>query len=86
MILTVAIMPPAASCRWSGTVATVRILGQMFSMGIVTLVLAVVMGRVQITPETHAGFVTSMETTFVVFAALCLGGIFASLARGRIRP
>jgi EmrB/QacA subfamily drug resistance transporter len=69
----------------SGTVSTMRLLGQMFSMGIVTLVFAVTIGRVQITPEAHGALVSSMHTAFVIFAVLCFAGIFASLARGKIR-
>jgi len=69
----------------SGTVSTMRLLGQMFSMGIVTLVLAVHMGTVRITPEVHGALVASMHTAFVIFSVLCFAGIFASLARGRIR-
>jgi EmrB/QacA subfamily drug resistance transporter len=69
----------------SGTVSTMRILGQMFSMGIVTLIFAVTIGRVQITPENHGALVASMQAAFVIFAVLCFGGIFASLARGKIR-
>ena len=69
----------------SGTVSTMRILGQMFSMGIVTLIFAVTIGRVQITPENHGALVQSMQAAFVIFAVLCFGGIFASLARGKIR-
>lgn len=70
----------------SGTVGTMRLLGQMFSMGIVTLVLAVHVGRVPITPANHGQFLAGMRTAFAVFAALCVAGIFASLARGRMRP
>ena len=69
----------------SGTVGTMRLLGQMFSMGIATLIFAVYIGRIQITPETHDQFLTAARVAFVVFAALCFVGIFASLARGKMR-
>jgi MFS family permease len=69
----------------SGTVGTMRLLGQMFSMGIATLIFAIYIGRIQITPETHDQFLTAVRVAFIVFAALCFVGIFASLARGRIR-
>jgi MFS family permease len=68
----------------SGTVSTMRILGQVFSMGIVTFVLAIILGRVPVTPAVHDGLVHSMRITFTIFAGLCFLGIFASLARGRI--
>lgn len=69
----------------SGTVGTMRLLGQMFSMGIVTLILALHFGRTRIEDADPARFGACMRTAFVVFAALCGAGIFASLARGRIR-
>jgi MFS family permease len=69
----------------SGMLGTMRLIGQMLSMGIATLLFALYIGRVEITPELYPLFLTSTKTAFVVFAALCVGGIFASLARGRIR-
>jgi len=62
-----------------------RLTGQMLSMGIVMIILAIYIGRVQITPEYYTSFLTSARVAFIVFAALCFGGIFASLARGRVR-
>jgi EmrB/QacA subfamily drug resistance transporter len=69
----------------SGMVGTMRLIGQMLSMGIAMLVLAVYLGRVQITPEYYPLFMTSMKTIFILFALLCFAGVFASLARGRVR-
>ncbi len=68
----------------SATMATMRQLGMMFSMGIAMLLFALYIGRVQITPEYHALFLQSVRAAFVVFALFCFGGIFASLARGKI--
>jgi EmrB/QacA subfamily drug resistance transporter len=68
----------------SGMVATMRMLGQMFSMGVAMLLLAVFVGRVQIAPDQHDRMLVVMRTAFAVFALLCLGGVFASLARGRL--
>ena len=69
----------------SATLATSRQIGLVFSMGIAMLMFALYMGRVQITPEYYPLFQQSMKTCFIIFAALCFGGIFASLARGRVR-
>ncbi|MCE5248727.1 MFS transporter [bacterium] len=69
----------------SATVGTMRLTGQMLSMGIAMLVLAVHVGNVKITPENHPLFLISMKTVFILFAALCFGGIFASLSRGNVR-
>jgi len=68
----------------AGTVATMRMVGQMLSMGVAMLLLALFVGRVRITPTQHAGLLPAMKVTFAVFALLCLGGVFASLARGRL--
>ena len=70
----------------SATVATMRLVGMMFSMGIALLIFAVYLGRVQITPEYHALFLKAMKTAIIIFAFLCFGGVFASLARGKARP
>jgi MFS family permease len=69
----------------SGMVGTMRLIGQMLSMGIATLLFALYLGRVEITPEVYPLFLTAMRSAFAIFAALCVGGIFASLSRGRIR-
>ncbi|MGQ9625907.1 MAG: MFS transporter [Anaerolineae bacterium] len=66
----------------SATLGTMRLTGQMFSMGIAMLIFAIYIGKVQITPEYYPNFLTSVKTAFIIFAALCFGGIFASLARG----
>ena len=69
----------------SATVATMRQIGMMLSMGIAMLIFAIYIGRVEITPEYYPVFVKSLKIAFVIFTALCFGGIFASLARGKMR-
>jgi EmrB/QacA subfamily drug resistance transporter len=69
----------------SGMLATMRLIGQNLSMGITILLFALVMGRVQITPEYYPLFLKSMQIIFIISAVLCFGGVFASLARGRTR-
>jgi MFS family permease len=69
----------------AGTQGTMRLIGQVFSMGIVTLVFSLIIGQVEIKPEYYAGFMTSVQIDFVVLSALCLGGVFASLSRGKLR-
>jgi EmrB/QacA subfamily drug resistance transporter len=70
----------------SATLATMRQVGMVLSMGIAMLMFALYdVGRVQITPEYHLLFQQSMKTSFIIFAILCFGGIFASLARGKVR-
>lgn len=69
----------------SATLATMRQVGMTFSMGIVMLLFAVYLGRVEITPEYHPLFLSSVKTAFIIFTTLCSAGIFISLARGNIR-
>jgi MFS family permease len=69
----------------SATLGTMRGVGMAISMGVAMLMFALYMGRVQITPECYPLFQQSMKTCFIIFAVLCFGGIFASLARGKVR-
>ena len=69
----------------SATLATMRQVGMVLSMGIAMLMFTLYIGRVQITPEYYPLFQQSMNTAFIIFAILCFGGIFASLARGKVR-
>jgi EmrB/QacA subfamily drug resistance transporter len=69
----------------SAVVATMRQIGMVLSMGVAMLMFALYMGRVQITPEYYSLFQQSMKTAFIIFAILCFGGIFVSLARGKVR-
>ena len=70
----------------AGTVGTMRVSGQVFSMGIVTVLLAVYLGSAAITPESIPQFITTARYSYAIFAVLCTIGVFASLARGRVRP
>ena len=68
----------------AGTIGTMRLIGQMLSMGIATLIFTIYIGRVQITPEYYLAFLKSVKTAFLVFSCLSFGGVFASMARGRV--
>jgi EmrB/QacA subfamily drug resistance transporter len=69
----------------SATVGTMRLIGQVLSMGIATLSIAIIVGPVEITPAYYEAFLRSVNISFFIFAGLCLIGIFASAARGRMR-
>ena len=69
----------------SATLGTMRMVGQMFSMGIAMLIFSIYIGKVQIAPQHYVLFLKSVKTSFMVLAILCFGGIFASLARGKVR-
>lgn len=67
----------------SGTLATMRQVGQTLSMGFAMMVLALYVGPVQITPPLFPAFMSSLTAIFIFFALLCLVGMAASLARGK---
>ncbi len=69
----------------SAMLATMRLMGQMFSQGIVTLLFALYIGRVEIAPENYPLFMTAARAAFGIFAVLCGFGVLASMARGKIR-
>jgi EmrB/QacA subfamily drug resistance transporter len=69
----------------SATLATMRQVGMVLSMAIAMLMFSLYIGNVQIAPDYYPLFQESMKMSFIIFAALCFGGIFASLARGRVR-
>jgi MFS family permease len=67
----------------SATLATMRLTGQLLSMGIVMSLLSTNLGKASIAPENYQNFLAGNKTTFIISAAICFGGIFASLARGK---
>ena len=66
-------------------VSTMRQVGMMFSMGIVMMILALLLGNAEISPENQIAFVRGLRISIAVFAVMCFGGIFASLARGKLK-
>ncbi len=70
----------------SGMMGTMRLTGQMFSMGAVMAILSVFhIAGVMITPAYHASLLQTTRTAFTVFALFSFAGVFASLARGKSR-
>jgi MFS family permease len=69
----------------SGILGTMRVLGQNMSMGIVMMVLALYVGGRQVGPATQPEFLHSLRVVFWIFSGLGVVGVFASLARGRVR-
>ena len=78
-------VPPKVYGVASAIMNSMRNFGQMFSMGISMMVLAVMMGSVVVTKANVPQFVTSTQIAFGVFAILCLIGVFTSLSRGKVR-
>jgi hypothetical protein len=57
----------------------------VLSLAIVQLIFALIIGQAVVTPESPELFMQSNLLAFSLFAALCFVGIFASLARGKVR-
>jgi EmrB/QacA subfamily drug resistance transporter len=68
----------------SGTLGTMRLTGQVLSMGMAMLIFAVHIGHAQITPEYFPLLLQSTKSAFILFGILCSGGTLASLARGKV--
>ncbi|MFO7924492.1 MAG: MFS transporter [Bacteroidales bacterium] len=68
----------------SGTMGTMRLLGQMFSMGIIMLIFSLFIGREPVTGLNADAFVQSIRMAFWLFFILCFFGVFASYARGKM--
>lgn len=69
----------------SGTVATMRLLGQMTSMSIAMVVFSIFIGREEIAPVNYDLFLHGVNVCFTISATLCVVGIFFSFFRGKLR-
>jgi Arabinose efflux permease len=67
----------------SATASTMRLSGQVLSFGIVILIFSLLIGKVQITPDTYFNLLGSIQVAFKVFAVACFIGIFTT-AYGKI--
>jgi len=65
----------------SGTIGTMRLIGQMSSMGIAMMIFSFFLGKEKINPTNYTEFIISIRTAFLIFAVLCFIGVFFSLAR-----
>jgi hypothetical protein len=63
----------------SGILGTMRMTGQMFSMGMTMLIFAVLIGRVQITPEYYPFFLKSVKVAFAFLQLFALGAYLRRL-------
>ena len=69
----------------SASVGTMRLVGQVLSLGIATMFIAVYVGSAEMSSELAHEFMRAFQPGFVVFSIMCFAGVFASLARGRVR-
>ncbi|MBM2815735.1 MAG: drug resistance transporter, EmrB/QacA subfamily [Ignavibacteria bacterium] len=67
----------------SAILSTMRLLGQMLSMGAAMFVLSIYVGNVKITPANHLQLMHSIRVLFGIFSVACILGVFASYARGK---
>jgi MFS family permease len=84
---TNAVMSAVEPCHYgvaSAMLGTMRLTGQMLSMGAAMLLFVLFIGRVAITPPIYGRFLTAVRTGFLAFGLLCVVGVFASLSRGRM--
>ncbi len=65
----------------SGTVGTMRLIGQLISMGVVMLIFSLIIGQVEITEKNQSEFIDSAQTSFIIFALLGLIGAILSALR-----
>lgn len=67
----------------SATIATMRLTGQLISMGIATLIIHIYIGETKISATNIPSFISSVKVILGIFAILCFLGVFASIARGK---
>ncbi len=65
-------------------VATMRLLGQLCSMGVIALAFALLLGPVAITPERYPALQAAIRLSYLIAVALCVPAIFFSLSRGSV--
>ncbi len=68
----------------SSTIGTMRLVGQALSMAIVSFIFAANLGQAKIGPAVSTELIISTRSAFVIFAVMCVIGIFCSLARGKV--
>jgi len=69
----------------SGAVATMRLIGQMLSIAIATLIFSFMIGKAPISPINYDAFLTSVNLAFRIFSVMCIVGIYFSFTRGSLR-
>lgn len=68
----------------SGSVGTMRVLGQMSSMAVITIIFASLLGKESVTPQLYGVFLTAVRICFSISAAVCFVGVFFSWFRGSL--
>ncbi len=68
----------------SGSLGTMRMVGQMFSMGVVMMLFTVYIGKTEINPSNLDQLLKAIKTAFAIFTVLCIIGAYASMVRGKV--
>lgn len=68
----------------SASISTVRMVGMAISIGVATLVMAVIVGRHDIQPADYPNLLTAIRTTFAIFTGVCALSVVSSLVRGKM--
>lgn len=68
----------------TGSLATMRILGQMTSMALVTLVFSMAIGQIKIEPSIYQDLMQAISICFFISASMCIPGFIFSMVRGRM--
>jgi EmrB/QacA subfamily drug resistance transporter len=69
----------------SGTAATMRVIGQMTSMTIVTLIFSFYFNGTLIKNVPNSDFISSTRLAFIISGLICMAGIYFSKSRGNLR-
>ncbi|NEW84976.1 MAG: MFS transporter, partial [Mariniphaga sp.] len=69
----------------SGTSATMRVVGQMMSMMIATLIFSLYLSGTHIAEADNALFNNSIRLSFTISGFICLVGVYFSNSRGNLR-
>jgi EmrB/QacA subfamily drug resistance transporter len=74
-------VPPKSYGIASSFLATMRTMGMLCSMTIITMVFSQIMGDHPVGPETQSSFLASMHLCMIIFCLLCTAGVFCSMVR-----
>jgi len=74
-------VPPKSYGIASSFLATMRTMGMLCCMTIITLVFKHIMGDHPVSAETRSSFLASMHLCMMIFCSLCVAGVFCSMVR-----
>ncbi|MGA8181894.1 MAG: MFS transporter [Desulfobacterales bacterium] len=74
-------VPPKSYGIASSFLATMRTMGMLCSMTIITMVFNQIMGDNPVSSKTQLSFLASMHRCMMIFCLLCVAGVFCSMVR-----